>query len=250
MPFNESLVRHGAPANDWFRREPAEGGRLGRGGARLQHAVPSVARQANGPFAERGIDEQMLEIRAVAFASSGIDDVEPVSATRSSKPARDAAGTARSDPTRTRDRLRPAPFRQIASQSPAGQWTAPMTRASAMLPLRIVAPRRHPTSQDRKTMEAEHPWSGRTKRSPPGVEISRPGALAKLEWLSPPKPRREQPYHGLRANHCGQRMHCVKLLGQRLMARDFDRQVAEIQVRIAVLNGYSALGIPVTEAVG
>lgn len=29
------------------------------------------------------------------------------------------------------------------------------------------------------------------------------------------------------------------------MARDFDRQVAEIQIRIAVLNRY-----PVTEAVG
>jgi hypothetical protein len=27
------------------------------------------------------------------------------------------------------------------------------------------------------------------------------------------------------------------------MARDFDRQVAELQVRIAVLNGYTALGI-------
>ena len=29
----------------------------------------------------------------------------------------------------------------------------------------------------------------------------------------------------------------MKLLGQRLMARDFDRQVAEVQVRISVLNG-------------
>ena len=45
-------------------------------------------------------------------------------------------------------------------------------------------------------------------------------------------------------------MHCVKLLSRRLMARKFDRQVAELQVRIAVLNGYSALGIPVTEAAG
>lgn len=45
-------------------------------------------------------------------------------------------------------------------------------------------------------------------------------------------------------------MHFVKRLGPRLMARDFDRQVAEIQVRIAVLNGYTALGIPVTESVG
>jgi hypothetical protein len=45
-------------------------------------------------------------------------------------------------------------------------------------------------------------------------------------------------------------MHCLKLLGQRLTARDFDRQVAEVQIRIAVMNGYTALGIPVTEAVG
>ena len=46
------------------------------------------------------------------------------------------------------------------------------------------------------------------------------------------------------------KMHCVKLLGQRLMARDFDRQVAEFQVRVAVLNGFTALGIPVTQAAG
>jgi hypothetical protein len=38
----------------------------------------------------------------------------------------------------------------------------------------------------------------------------------------------------------------MKLLDQSLMARDFDRQVAEIQIRIAVLNRYTALGIPVT----
>lgn len=41
-------------------------------------------------------------------------------------------------------------------------------------------------------------------------------------------------------------MHCVKLLGQRLSARRFDRQVAEFQVRVAVLNRFTALGIPVT----
>lgn len=41
-----------------------------------------------------------------------------------------------------------------------------------------------------------------------------------------------------------------KLLGQRLSARDFDRQVAEIQIRAAILNGFTALGIPKTEAVG
>ncbi len=35
----------------------------------------------------------------------------------------------------------------------------------------------------------------------------------------------------------------VKQLGQRLMARDFNHQVAEFQVRVAVQNGYIALGI-------
>ena len=42
----------------------------------------------------------------------------------------------------------------------------------------------------------------------------------------------------------------MKLLGQSLMAQDLERQVAEIQIRIAVLNRYAALGMPVTEAVG
>lgn len=34
------------------------------------------------------------------------------------------------------------------------------------------------------------------------------------------------------------------------MARDFDRKVAELQVRVAVLNSYIALGIPITKLIG
>ena len=45
-------------------------------------------------------------------------------------------------------------------------------------------------------------------------------------------------------------MNCIKLLGQSLMARDFDRQVAEIQIRIAVFNRYTALGTPITKPAG
>lgn len=45
-------------------------------------------------------------------------------------------------------------------------------------------------------------------------------------------------------------MNCVKLLGQRLMLRDFDRQVAAIQIRAAVLNRFTALGMPMTVAGG
>ncbi|SDE62330.1 Transposase DDE domain-containing protein [Salipiger thiooxidans] len=80
------------------------------------------------------------------------------------------------------------------------------------------------------------------------------GAMARNEALRASKYqgraiwRRWSGYH--RRSRVETKMHCVKLLGQRLMARDFDRQVAELQVRIAILNGYTALGIPVTEAVG
>ncbi len=45
-------------------------------------------------------------------------------------------------------------------------------------------------------------------------------------------------------------MNRMKLLGQTLMARDFERQTAELQVRIAVLNRYTAIGPPVTRPVG
>lgn len=45
-------------------------------------------------------------------------------------------------------------------------------------------------------------------------------------------------------------MHCSKTLGQRLSAHDFERQVAEFEARVAVLNGFTALGTPITETVG
>ena len=45
-------------------------------------------------------------------------------------------------------------------------------------------------------------------------------------------------------------MHCVKLPGQRLLERDFDRQVGEFQVRVVAVNGFTAVGVPVTKAVG
>lgn len=45
-------------------------------------------------------------------------------------------------------------------------------------------------------------------------------------------------------------MNCLKLLGQKLMARNFNCQTAEIQIRVAILNGFTSLGIPVTQPVG
>ena len=45
-------------------------------------------------------------------------------------------------------------------------------------------------------------------------------------------------------------MVCMQTTAGQRMARDFDRQVVEVQVRIAILNGYAALGIPVTKFLG
>ena len=38
------------------------------------------------------------------------------------------------------------------------------------------------------------------------------------------------------------KMQCLKALGERIMARDQDRQTAEIRIRIALMNRLSTLG--------
>lgn len=45
-------------------------------------------------------------------------------------------------------------------------------------------------------------------------------------------------------------MHCFKSLGEHVMSRDFDRQVAELQIRAAILNHFTALGTPLTQRAG
>ena len=87
------------------------------------------------------------------------------------------------------------------------------------------------------------PWKPTTAGA-----IARNDALRASKYLGRALWRNWSGYH--RRSRAETKMHCVKLLGQRLMARDFDRQVAEVQVRVAILNGYTALGIPVTKAVG
>lgn len=46
------------------------------------------------------------------------------------------------------------------------------------------------------------------------------------------------------------KMKRMKLLGQKLMSRDFQRQTTELQPRVAILNGFTAHGIPVSQTVG
>lgn len=60
-----------------------------------------------------------------------------------------------------------------------------------------------------------------------------PGDLEEMERLPP-------------AQSCRNRDALLQALGERVMTRDFDRQVAELQVRAAVLNRFTRLGTPIT----
>lgn len=81
-----------------------------------------------------------------------------------------------------------------------------------------------------------------------------PGARARNEvvrsskYLGRALLRQLTGYH--RRSRVETKMHCVKLLGQRLWARDLDRLVAEIQIRAAILKGFTSLGIPHTVTIG
>ena len=87
------------------------------------------------------------------------------------------------------------------------------------------------------------PWKTETAGA-----VARNEVLRASKYLGRALWRRWSGYH--RRSRAETKMHCVKLLGQRLSARDFHRQVAEFEVLVAVLNGYTALGIPVTTVGG
>jgi len=87
------------------------------------------------------------------------------------------------------------------------------------------------------------PWNPTTTGA-----IARNDALRASKYLGRAIWRNWSGYH--RRSRVETKMHCMKLLGQRLMSRDFDRQVAEVQVRTAAMYSYTAPGIPVTKAVG
>ena len=42
------------------------------------------------------------------------------------------------------------------------------------------------------------------------------------------------------------KMHCFKLLGERVASRTFDRQITELKIRATVLNRFSQIGTPTT----
>ena len=158
-----------------------------------------------------GIDEETLEVRAVEVTGSNIGDAPVLPDLLDQIPADEEIGSVTADGAYDTRKCHEA----IAARN-----------AVAVIPPRKNA----------------KPW----KTPSPGA-VARNEALRASKYLGRAIWRRWSGYH--RRSRVEAKMNCIKLLGQSLMARDFERQVAELQVRIAVLNGYTALGIPVTVAV-
>ena len=159
-----------------------------------------------------GIDEETLEVRAVEVTSSNIGDAP----------------------------MLPELLKQISSDQDIGSVTADGAYGTRKCHEAIASRNAHAVIPPRKNAK---PW----KPTSAGA-IARNEAVSAQRYLGRTLWRRWSGYH--RRSRVETKMHCLKQLGQSLMARDFDRQVAEIQIRIAALNRYTALGIPVTEPVG
>ena len=159
-----------------------------------------------------GIDEQTLEVRAVEIIGNHIGDAPALP--------------------------------DLLSQIPADVQIGRVTAAGAYDTRKC-----HDAIADRGA-HAVIPARRNAKPWKPTIAgaIARNEALRASKYLGRAIWRNWTGYH--RRSRVETKMHCLKLLGQRLMARDFDRQVAEVQVRIAVMNGYTALGKPVIVAVG
>ena len=159
-----------------------------------------------------GIDEETLEVRAVEITSSNVGDAPVL----------------------------PDLLNQIPSDQDIGSVTADGAYYTHKCHETIAAISAHAVIPPRKNAK---PW----KPTSAGA-IARNEAVSAQRYLGRTLWRRLSGYH--RRSRVETKMHCLKLMGQSLMARDFDRQVAEIQIRIAVLNRYTALCIPITAPVG
>ena len=159
-----------------------------------------------------GIDEKTLEIRAVEFTSSDIGDAP----------------------------MLPELLGQIPPDQEIGNVTADGAYDTRKCHDAIADRGAHAVIPPRKNAKFWKPESAGAIAHNEALRASK--RLGRKIW------RKWSGYH--HRSRAETKMHCMKLLGQRLMAREPDRQVAELQIRVAVMNGFTVLGIPVTEAVG
>ncbi len=86
------------------------------------------------------------------------------------------------------------------------------------------------------------PWKDQQARS-----LERNELLKTVKRLGRSLWKKWSDYH--RRSLVETKMHCIKLLGDKLTARSFPSQVNEIHARVAVLNKFTELGRPHTQVV-
>jgi hypothetical protein len=158
-----------------------------------------------------GIDAETLEIRAIEVTDNHVGDAPMLPELLGQIPAEEVVLSVSGDGAYDTQRCHEA----IARRG-----------AEAVIPTRKNA----------------QPWKARRPGAAARNEILRTtNRLGRAIW------KKWSGYH--RRSLVETKMRCFKLLGERVMARTFERQVVELQVRAAVLNRFTHLGTPVTRAV-
>lgn len=155
-----------------------------------------------------GIDAQTLEIRAIEVTDNSVGDAPMLPELLGQIPADEA----------------------VASVSGDGAYDTKACHAAiAQRGAQAVIPPRKNARPWRTTL------IGATSRNAALNACHRLGRAIWKKWSG---------YH--RRSLVETKMHCFKRLGERVMARTFERQVVELHVRVAVLNRFTQLGRPTT----
>ena len=155
-----------------------------------------------------GIDAQTLEIRAIEVTGSRVGDAPILPALLAQIPPEEPIGTVTADG---------------AYDTRTSHTAIAARQATAVIP----------------TRRNGRPWKETTPGAQARNEILRASRrFGRAIW------RNWSGYH--QRSLIEAKMRCLKLLGERLMARTPDRQTAELQIRAALLNRFTALGTPKT----
>jgi hypothetical protein len=158
-----------------------------------------------------GIDAETLEVRAIEVTGSRVGDGPMLPKLLEQIPAEERIGTVTADG---------------AYDTRSSHAAIAARQACAVIPVRRNG----------------RPW----KETTPGAQ-ARNEILRATRRLGRGLWKKWSGYHA--RSRVETKMHCLKLLGERLMARTPDRQTAELQIRAAVLNRFTALGTPETKRV-
>lgn len=158
-----------------------------------------------------GIDADTLEVRAIEVTGSRVGDGP----------------------------MLPKLLDQIPPEEPIGKVTADGAYDTRACHAAIAA---REASAVIPTRRNGRPWKDTTPGAHARNEILRASRrFGRAIW------RNWSGYH--RRSLVEAKMRCLKLLGERLMARTSERQTAELQIRAAILNRFTRLGTPETARV-